>query len=73
MEKTERAALVRKARMGNREAMSRLVETAHGSVLFLVRAVEREITTGTSETTFSPDKTCTQVRFVTHLCRALDS
>ena len=32
-------------------------------------AVERGITTGTSETTFSPDKTCTRAEIVTFLCR----
>ncbi len=39
MEKTELAALVQKARMGNREAMSRLVEMTHGSVPFLCRTL----------------------------------
>jgi len=36
-------------------------------------AVEREITTGTSATTFSPDKTCSNAEIITFLWRAMGS
>lgn len=36
-------------------------------------AVEKNITTGTSETTFSPDNTCTRAQIITFLWRAVGS
>ena len=42
----------------------------HTSVLW---AVEKEITTGTSSTTFSPDETCTRAQIITFLWRAAGS